>query len=147
MRVNSFAFLADDELIEALVAGSNLVPCIEDCVLFNQGDEAVGVYVIQGGEIALVMKSELGGVVMCIQVGPGSLIGLPGAIADQPYSLTALARRGSVIRFTTSNELRELLVANPALYPSMLKVLATEVREARRAILDSAGSGAICRHQ
>ena len=139
--MNSFAFLADDELIEALVAGSNPVPCIEDCALFNQGDEAVGVYVIQSGAATFVMRSDSGGIVMCVQVGPGSLIGLPGAIANQPYSLTALARRGSEIRFTTSEALRELLAVNPALYPSMLKILATEVREARRAILDSTGSG------
>ena len=141
--MNSFAFLADDELIEALVAGSNPVPCIEDCALFNQGDEAVGVYVIQSGAATFVMRSDSGGIVMCVQVGPGSLIGLPGAIANQPYSLTALARRGSEIRFTTRGDLKEVLKANPKLHPPILKVLAMEVRKARQAILDSTGSGAI----
>ena len=139
--MNSFAFLADTELLKALRPGSKPVICHEASILFNQGDEPVGVYVIRSGEAALAMKSYWGKVVMCVQAGPGSLIGLPGAIANQPYSLSALARRGSEIRFTTSNDLRELLAANPSLYPSILKILATEVREARRAFVDSQKGG------
>ena len=143
MGVNSLAFLADDELIEALEPGSKPVVCHEDCTLFKQGEKPLGVYVIQSGGAALVMLSDSGGVVMCVEAGPGSLIGLPGAIANQPYSLTALARRGSEIRFTSSEDLKELLKGNPTLYPHLLKVLAAEVRAARQAIVDSTESDAI----
>jgi CRP-like cAMP-binding protein len=143
MRLNSYDFLADHELIEALGPGSKPLDCHEDCILFMQGEEPAGVYVVQSGEAALVMRSDSGGVVMCVEAGPGSILGLPGAIANQPYSMTALARSGSRTKFTTSNELRELLAANPALYPPILKLLAAEVRGARQAILDSTGSGSL----
>jgi CRP-like cAMP-binding protein len=137
VRLNSYDFLADDELIEALGPGSKRVVCHEDRILLKQGEQPAGVYAIQSGEAALVMQSDSGEVVMCVQAGPGSLIGLPGTIANEPYTMTALARRGSEIRFKTSMDLGELLAANPALYPRILKVLAAEVRGVRRAILDT----------
>jgi CRP-like cAMP-binding protein len=74
---------------------------------------------------------------MCVQAGVGALIGLPGTIANQPYTLTALARGGSEIGFTTCKDLRELLEANPALYPRILEILAAEVREMRHAAMET----------
>jgi CRP-like cAMP-binding protein len=137
VRLNSHDFLADHELIKALRPGSKRLACHKDFVLFRQGEESAGVYVIQSGKTALMMRSDSGGIVMCVEAGAGSILGLPGAIANAPYTMTALARHGSEIRFTSSKDLRELLAANPTLYPRILKILAAEVRGVRQAIWDS----------
>ena len=136
MKLNSFAFLADDELIKALRPHSKAIEVHEETALFEQGEPAMGVYLIHSGEVALVMRSDSGVAVMCVQAGPGSLVGLPGAIANAPYTLTAIARRDSEIRFTSRKDLCELLATRPALYPGILEILSAEVREMRRAFLD-----------
>src|ERR1035441_4459891 len=40
-----------------------------------------------------------GRAIVCLNAGPGSLLGLPGLIANEPYTLTAMARKGSAVRF------------------------------------------------
>ena len=141
MRLNKYDFLADHELVKALRPVSKRLICYEDSALFRQGEDSAGVYLIESGEAALIMRSDSGLIVMCVEAGPGSLLGLPGAISNAPYTMTALGRHGSEIRFTSSKDLRELLAANPSLYPCIFKVLAAEVRGVRRAILDSQRTG------
>ena len=45
------------------------------------------------------MQSDFADVVMCLHAGAGAIIGFPGAIANPPYKLAALARSGSEIGF------------------------------------------------
>lgn len=135
MEQCSLAFVAAHELTTALESRSKPIVCKRNSVLFRQGQAPVGVYLIRYGEAVLVMESASGGVVMCLRAGPGSVIGLPGVIANEPYSLTALARRGSDVRFTTCEDFTALMTADPSLYPRVLEVLAAEIRAARQALL------------
>ena len=130
------SFFADERLIQGLVKRSVPVACTESHVLFNQGDEPIGVFVLQRGEAALVMRSPSGQPVMCFQVGPGSLLGLPGVIGKEHYSLTAIVREGSEVMFISREDFEQVLEEEPELYPSVLQVLAAEVRFARRAFME-----------
>jgi CRP-like cAMP-binding protein len=67
-------------------------------------------------------------------VQPGSILGLPALISDQPYSLTAIAGAGAQVRFVGRSEFFSLMQSNPLLSLKMLKVLAAEVRTARKAL-------------
>jgi len=64
----------------------------------------------------------------------GSLLGLPGVIADQPYSLTAIARKGANIGFVSKEAFNSLMQSEQCLMAKILQVLAAEVRSARLAI-------------
>jgi CRP-like cAMP-binding protein len=128
------AFLADPELLRALATRATPVPCDADSILFKQDDPPVGVYILHQGQASLSMKSSEGRSILSVQALPGSLIGLPGVIGNQPYSLTASARAGAQVSFVSSADFFALMQSNPQLSLKMLQVLAAEVRTARRAL-------------
>lgn len=134
--MNQNPFSADRRLIEPLLKRSCVVSCGEDRILFSQGDAPVGLYVVERGEVALVMMSAPGRVATCFHAGAGSVLGLPAVLGDQPYSLTAMADKGSEIRFVTRNDFEELMRAETDLYPYVFQVLAAEIRSARLAAAD-----------
>jgi CRP-like cAMP-binding protein len=132
--LNPSAFLADPELIRALAARATPVPCDADIILFKQDDPPVGVYILHQGQASLSMKSQEGRSILSVRALPGSLIGLPGVIGNQPYSLTAAARAGAQVSFVTSADFFALMQSDPQLSLKMLQVLAAEVRSARLAL-------------
>ena len=134
MDLDPSAFVADPELIGALATRATQVPCDADSVLFHQDDPPVGVYIIHQGQASLSMKSQEGRSILSVQALPGSLLGLPGVIGNQPYSLTAAARAGAQVSFVSSADFFALMQSNPQLSLKMLEVLAAEVRTARRAL-------------
>jgi CRP/FNR family transcriptional regulator len=134
MKLDPSAFLADPELIQALDQHSTAISCGGDRVLFNQGDDCKGLYILKRGETTLTMTSPNGEEIMSTQASAGSLLGLPGLIGDEPYTLTAIARDGARLSFVTRDEFDKLMQSSPLLSLKILEVLAAEVRSARRAL-------------
>jgi CRP-like cAMP-binding protein len=127
-------FTAEHELVQALEKRSQPIFCSEDCVLFCQGDPAIGLYILRSGSAVLTMKSESGQVVMCMEAGAGSLLGLPAVIANAPYSLTALAQSGSLVRYVSREDFEDLIRLEPSLSVMVFRVVAAQVIAARKAI-------------
>ena len=125
------SFVADQILIHSLEKRSTPIAWSGGRILFHQGDVPAGVYILQSGAAALIMKSASGRTVMCDEACPGSLLGLPGIVANEPYTVTAMPRKGSMIRFVTRNDFEDLLRTEPALQLPVLQLLAAEVRTAR----------------
>ena len=68
------------------------------------------------------------------EASAGSLLGLPGVIANRPYSLTAIALRAAHVSFIARDDFNALMQSNPHLSLMILQVLAAEVRSARLAL-------------
>ena len=134
MKLDPSAFVAEPELIQALVSQSSCMTCAEDQVLFRQGDAPTGLYILHQGEVTLLMASPAGEEVMSIQAATGSLLGLPGLIGNEPYTLTAIARNGARLCFISRDAFTGLMRTDPLMSLKVLKVLAAEVRSARQAI-------------
>lgn len=134
MQLDSSAFVADPELVQALHERSTSVPCDTDRLLFRQDDPAEGVYILHQGAVALTMNAHNGRQIFSIEVAPGSLLGLPALVSDQPYSLTAIARAGAQVGFVGRADFFAIMQAEPLLSLKMLQVLAAEVRTARQAL-------------
>jgi CRP-like cAMP-binding protein len=134
VKLDSSAFVADRELIEALEKQSTRIVCEEDRVLFAQGESPKGLYILKGGGARLSMTSSTGDMIMSIPVSQGSLLGLPALIGNQPYSLTAKALKGAELNFVSQSNFSILMLNEPQLSLSILRVLAAEVRTARYAI-------------
>ncbi len=134
MQLDPSAFLADPALIRALDARSTPVGCESDHVLFRQSDPAVGVYILHEGAATVSMISPDGQSLFAVQALPGSLLGLPGLVSGQPYSLSATAGAGSRVSFVSRDEFMALMHTNPLLSLKILQVLAAEVRSARKAL-------------
>lgn len=134
VKLDPSAFLADPRLIEALEEHSTAICCGEDRVLFRQGDNPQGLYILKQGDLTLTMTSPGGQQLISIQAHAGSLLGLPGLVSDEPYTLTAIARDGARLSFVTRDEFTSLMQSRPLLSLKILEVLAAEVRSARRAM-------------
>ena len=135
MNLDPSAFVADQELIQALKKKSTEVSCGGDRILFRQGEVPAGLYILQKGEATLTMSAPAGESVVSIQATAGSLLGLPGLIGNEPYTLTAIACKDAQLSFVTRDDFTALMKAHPLLALKVLQVLAAEVRSARRAIL------------
>ena len=135
------SFVADGKLIRALEERSQPILCTEDRFLFSQGEDPIGLFILKSGEAVLIRHAKSGNVVMCLRTSAGSLLGLPGIIGNEPYTLTAMARKDSEVGFVTREDFEELLSAEPSLYPKVLQLLATEVRTARQALSEPKGEG------
>jgi CRP-like cAMP-binding protein len=134
VQLDPSAFLADPELLQELQKHSIPISCDADRVLFNQGDPSTGLYILLKGEVALSMYGEDGAPLMFILATAGSLLGLPGLIGNQPYSLTAIARSGAQVGFIARDAFNALMQSKLPLLVKVLQVLAAEVRSARLAI-------------
>jgi len=135
MKLDPSAFLADPELILALEKRSTPISCVEESVLFRQGEAPVGLYILSQGEATLTMNSESGQPIVSTQAAPGSLLGLPGLVGNEPYTLTAVALSGARLGFVSREDFAALMQSNPTLSLKILQILAAEVRSARNAIL------------
>ncbi|HEY1896453.1 MAG TPA: cyclic nucleotide-binding domain-containing protein [Terracidiphilus sp.] len=136
MKMDANAFVADPELIEALKKHATRVECEEDRLLFKQGDAPEGLYLFCGGQATLSLTSSAGDVVMSVSVDVGSLLGLPGVIGNVPYSLTARAKKGSLVTFVKREDFHQLMLTDPSVSVGILRVLAAEVRTARMALVE-----------
>lgn len=128
---------ADRRLIHSLEKRSTPIICSEGRILFKQGDVPAGLYILQSGEAVLIMEAASGRTLMCHEASPGSLLGLPGIVANEPYTLTAMARKDSMIRFVTRNDFEDVIRAEPALQLHVSQLLAAEVRFARQALSET----------
>jgi CRP-like cAMP-binding protein len=136
VKLDPSAFIADPELVIALAKRSIEVSCGGEYFLFRQGDPPVGLFILNKGEVTLSMATVDGEETTSFQVTSGALIGLPGLIGNEPYTLTALARNGARLSFVTREDFNAVMMSDPKLFLKVLQVLAAEVRSARRATLD-----------
>jgi signal-transduction protein with cAMP-binding, CBS, and nucleotidyltransferase domain len=134
VNFDSSSFIAEKELIDSLEKRSSSVVCREDRKLFSQGSAPTGLYILRKGKASLSMESPTGGILMSIILFPGSLLGLPALIGNEPYTLTATAHAGAELGFITREDFNSLMLSDPTVAVRVLKVLAAEVRTARHAI-------------
>ena len=134
--MDTSAFVAGHQLIQALETHSSPIACDFDLVLFRQGDAPTGIFILYYGSATLTMTSVTGETVLRMESGSGSVLGLPGLIGNRPYSLTATAHQGAHVGFVSREKFTDILANEPLLSRKVLEVLAAEVLTARRAILE-----------
>jgi len=129
-------FVANPRLLQVLQSRAIAIDCPENKTLFRQGDAPEGIYLVLKGDAVLLMTSDATNVIVNFSAPAGSVLGIPAAVGNSEFSLTAIARKGSQIGFVKLALFRELLQQNPTLYPEVLEILASEVRAARSALTD-----------
>jgi CRP-like cAMP-binding protein len=134
MNLDSAAFVADQELIQALRNRASAIDTSHEQFLFHQGDEATGLYIVCGGDVTVTMETPDGREVISLRALRGSLLGLPGLVGNCGYSLAAFAHRGAEVSFVPRKVFSELMLTEPQLSMMILRVLANQVRTARMAL-------------
>ena len=104
-------------------------------VLFVQGDEPAGVYVVCSGKVRLFIRNPVSGSITFDRISePGSMLGLPAVFGDKPYSMSAEAADETEVAFIPRRRFLELMQSNGQLCMRCLQLLSEEVRIARNAI-------------
>ena len=127
--------MADQELVASLRTHAVPVDCTQDRTLFNQGDEPTGLYVLHNGSVTVTMDDPSGARVVTLPAQPNSLLGLPGLVGNNPYSMSAEAKKGAEVGFVDRDAFSTLMLTEPGLGMMILRVLAAEVRTARLAMV------------
>lgn len=122
MKQFSSAFVAEPQLLEELEKRSTPIALGEDRVLFREGDQPTGVYIVWKGT-ALLTRGSNGETVLTVEAPAGSLLGLPAVVGTKTYSLTAVAREDAELSMVTCADFVELM-EEPHVAFQVLKVLA-----------------------
>jgi CRP-like cAMP-binding protein len=83
-------------------------------VLFQKGEAARDVFLVRSGEVKLLLPI-LPNRAMRFLAREGSLIGLPAAFVNQPYSVTAVALMETELDVLSSEGFREMVAADASL--------------------------------
>ena len=128
---------ATPELTAIFSEGARKLTFSRDEVLFQKGQPGKSVYLVRSGEVGLTMSvSPLRGI--GFRAKAGSLIGLPAAFGNEPYSLTAVARKGAELEEMNREQFCEMIASNSLLTLAVLRILAAETRSVRIAIIEIA---------
>lgn len=104
-------------------------------ILFAQGDEPSGVYLVCSGKVRLFIRNPVtGAITFDRHVEPGSMLGLPAVFGDKPYSMTAEVMEGGEVAFVPRPQFLQMMQSDGQLCMRCLQLLSDEVRVARTAI-------------
>ncbi len=124
------SFLATPELAAALQPYGSALNLPAHKVLFERGQKAHGLYLLQSGSAKLMIAGALDR-----RVGPGSLLGVPGTLSKGTYSLSAELLEESEVWFVPSERVTALLSEHPEVGFQMVQLLSREVQGLRQRIV------------
>jgi CRP/FNR family cyclic AMP-dependent transcriptional regulator len=98
-----------EETVEVLDKIRSAAVYPKGAILFLEGQEARGVFVLCHGTAKLTTSSEQGKTIILRIAGPGEVLGLSSAISDRPYEVTAETLEPAEANFISRKDLMQLL--------------------------------------
>ena len=96
--------------------------------LFQEGDQAAGVYLVHSGEVDLCYSSPRSGEAKSLFVaGPGEILGLSCLVSNRPHDCSAATRSSCITGFIQTNQFLRLLDERPSLWLSVLRMISTNI--------------------
>lgn len=114
-------------------------------VLFRRGDPCAGLFLILSGGVRMVLEPSVG-VFPDRVLGPGCVLGLPSAMAGEPYSLTAEVIEDAELAHVTQQKLTECLRQDSQLCFEVMEMLSREISDTRTAIKRTGSAGSARSH-
>ena len=98
-------------------------------VLFRRGDPVTGVFLIRSGTVALLLPNVPEPPIIA---GPGTLLGIPAAMCNRPYSLTAETLEPVETGFIAREQFVAIVRQHPDLCLVLIETLAEALSETRK---------------
>jgi CRP-like cAMP-binding protein len=109
-------------------------------LLFSQGEQARGVFLVEAGPVGLLLKlAPKRRTVLQRRAEKGSVLGLPATLNNVAYSLTAKAMDEVEVAFVTRERLIEVINDNTSLAMEIVNLLSVEVLDLRNVIRKRSG--------
>jgi CRP-like cAMP-binding protein len=136
MQIDSSVFITDPPLVQLFQNQAVPLPCDRDRVLFFEGEDPVGLYILSKGSADLSWSGPDGQYEVAFQATAPSLIGLPCLLDGEPHPFTLMAHSGAKISFVSLYKFALMLEFDQMLARRALEALAAEARFTQRAILE-----------
>jgi CRP-like cAMP-binding protein len=78
-------------------------------VVFQQGDQAINVYIVEAGEVVLRFQPYDGGSMDIETIGPGGVFGWSAALGRPHYTSGAASQSGTRLLVTRGSDLRRVM--------------------------------------
>lgn len=96
-------------------------------ILFNEGDQPRGIYLIHSGTIELLMCARNGEWKRIRSASPGEILALESVISRRPHDSTARAITSCELGFIERDSFLRVLDESPAIWFSVLRLLSQGV--------------------
>lgn len=127
-RVRLLRDLGDDEL-EALAAGGERKSFKDDALVFREGDEATGLFVILSGRVRLDRQHGSADIEL-LTLGPGGSLGEPALFDPAPRTATAVTVEPTEFLVIDRAQFLECIAQSPQALALVLAGLGSELRGA-----------------
>jgi CRP/FNR family transcriptional regulator, cyclic AMP receptor protein len=121
-------------LSRELFAGAERVRLVADQVLFKPGDSGDGCYRVEDGLLKVTMVSNSGTERILAFLGRGAIVGELSIIDGLPRSISVVAACDAILSFVHRAEFKAFGEKHPELCQSLLRLLATRVREREKLV-------------
>ena len=113
----------------------------DDVVVFLEGQEPLGVFIVCAGHVKLFTGSNDGRTLIERVVGPGEVLGLSAVISSRPYELTAQTLGPCQFQFIKREDFTRFLAAHGEVCFRAAKLLSCAWHEAHEQVRSIALSG------
>jgi len=96
-------------------------------ILFNEGDQPRGIYLIHSGTIELLLRNRNGEWKRMRSAAPGEILALESVVSRRPHEYTARAASPCDLGFIEKESFLRVLDENPAIWFSVLRLLSQGV--------------------
>lgn len=100
--------------------------------IFDQGEEAVNLYIVVEGEVEIRYKPDDGPPLVITHVRPENVVGWSAALGNPLYTSSAVCIEDTTIYSISGSELRQLCENHPEICPIILDRLATMIAKRLR---------------
>ena len=111
----------------SITAVEKLQRVIPGDVLFREGEQPDGVYVLHEGDVDLIFSARTGDAKPLMFVEPGQILGLSEVVAGHCHDATATARTSCLVGYVPSDDLLRVLDGNTAAWFSVLQLLSRDL--------------------
>ena len=124
--------------LKALIAGRKTRQIKKKQIIYYEGDQPMGIYLVLEGSVKTLKLAEDGRELMTGLYKPNDYLGLNTLLLDQSFNETAEAIEDSVICMLHKEAVISLLNLHPGLGQSFIKILSNNVRAKEDQLLELA---------
>jgi CRP-like cAMP-binding protein/CheY-like chemotaxis protein len=124
--------------LKALIAGRKVRPVKKKQVLYYDGDQPQGIYLVLSGGIKTLKLAEDGRELMTGLYKPEDYLGVTALLLDEPFNETAEAVEDSSVCLLPREAIITLLNRYPAIGSQFIRILSHNIREKEEQLLELA---------
>ena len=118
-----------DEWIQEFEKYSTVKTYSKGTLIFSEGDEADGLFVIRDGQVKVFMSDDTGKEMQIADLGPREIVGEVASLDGQPRTASVSALANTKVSKASLGDFKRFLEENPGLAYEIIRVMTARIRE------------------